>query len=94
LRPRIDILFGAKKSLWLFDTGASRTCMPESTFRKMFSTGNRPETLPKKHSDLELQDAVGNHLGMKGIYLLDININGRRVQQCQIQFGRKYFCQN
>jgi hypothetical protein len=79
-RPRIDILFGANKSSWLFDTGASRTCMPESTFRKMFSTGNRPEPLPKKNSDLELQDAGGNDLGMKGIYLLDMNINGRRVQ--------------
>ena len=65
-RPRIDILFGANKSSWLFDTGASRTCMPESTFRKMFSTGNRPEPLPKKNSDLELQDAGGNDLGMKG----------------------------
>jgi hypothetical protein len=54
--------------------------MPESTFRKMFFTGNRPDPLPKKHSDLELQDAGGKDPGMKGIYLLDMNINLRRVQ--------------
>jgi hypothetical protein len=58
--------------------------MPESTFRKKIST--RPEPLLQKHSDLELQDAGGNNLGMKGIYLLDMHINGRRVQHEVVVF--------
>jgi hypothetical protein len=50
----------------------------------MFSTGNRPEPFPKKHSDLELQDEGGKDPGMKGIYLLDIN--RRRMQYDVVVF--------
>ena len=79
-RPRIDIFFDKNKASWLFDTGASRTCMPEKTFRKMFSPGNRPSPLPRKETDYELKDAGGNDLGLLGTYLLTFNIRGRSVQ--------------
>ena len=79
-RPRIDISFDQNKASWLFDTGASRTCMPEKAFRRLFPPDKRPEPLPLNTLDRPLQDAGGNDLGFIGTFLLEFNIKGRKVK--------------
>ena len=73
-RPRISCIVGGVTTSWLFDTGATRTCMGIEKFRKLFPKGHRPKIIP---SDLNLSDAGGNDLGCLGKANITFSIFGR-----------------
>jgi hypothetical protein len=75
-RPRINCIIGGITSNWLFDTGASRTCLSLATFKSLFPPGKRPYISP---IGLNLTDAGGNDLGCLGQTTLKFTIFGKEV---------------
>ncbi len=54
---------------FLYDTGASRTCMRLDTFKKMFPNGQPRKLLSSITADL--LDAGGNSLGLVGVFFMN-----------------------
>ncbi len=65
---------------FLYDTGASRTCMTMNTFRNAFPNGTPRKLRANSISD-ELYDAGGKSLGCIGVYEMDFEVHGRRIKQ-------------
>jgi len=64
---------------FLYDTGASRTCMTMNTFINAFPTGTPRKLRTNSISD-ELYYAGGKFLGCIGVYQMDFKIFGRRIK--------------
>ena len=68
---------GIPKS-WLYDTGASRTCISTNTFFKWLRT-SLPQSVGPKYPLQNLRDACGNSLGFRGVYSIPLTILGKTV---------------
>ena len=83
-RPFIQVCANGMVSNWLFDTGAEVCCMSINEFRKI-KIEKRP-TKMQMYKDLRC--ASSNKLTVKGTYLMNLNILGRKIQQIV------YVCEN
>ena len=72
-RPFLDVTVNSIKAPWLYDTGASVTCMALSEFRKI-APDSRPNKMP---TDLTLVSAAKTQIKVVGKYLLQFNIFGK-----------------
>jgi hypothetical protein len=69
IRPRVTARVGGKTFSWLFDTGASATCMTSSSFHAAF-----PNTKLKKVQNAQHSIAAsGDKMHSLGIYEIDTN---------------------
>jgi hypothetical protein len=74
VRPRITAQAGGKTFSWLFDTGASITCMTQASFLAAF-----PHTKPHRlQNSQHCTAASGNKLNSLGIYEIDLFIKGKK----------------
>jgi len=64
---------------FLYDTGASRTCMTMNTFQNAFPIGT-PRKLKTNSISDELYDAGGKSLGCIGVYEMDCEVLGRKIK--------------
>jgi len=64
---------------FLYDTGASRTCMTMNTFRNAFPNGTPRKLRTNAISD-ELYDAGGKSLGCIGVFEMDFEVFGRKIK--------------
>ena len=64
---------------FLYDTGASKTCMTMATFRNAFPHGT-PRKLKTNAISDQLYDAGGNSLGCIGVFEMDFEILGRKFK--------------
>ncbi len=77
IRPRIRARAGGKTFSWLFDTGASATCMTSSSFHAAF-----PNAKPKKvHSPEHCVAASGDKMHSLGIYEMELQIKGKSFKR-------------
>ena len=74
-RPFVKVQTVAGETDWLFDSGASVTCMSLKLFRQI-PIHLRPEKLP---SSTELVDAGGNNLNVTGVYNLKLTVHGKSI---------------
>ena len=74
-RPFIKVTSKSGTSDWLFDSGASVTCMSVKQFRQI-PIDQRPEKLP---SITKLVDASGNDLNVYGVYNLQLTVHGKSI---------------
>ena len=74
-RPFIKVTSKSGTSDWLFDSGASVTCMSIKQFR-LIPLDQRPEKLP---SLTKLVDASGNDLHVHGVYNLQLTVHGKSI---------------
>ena len=74
-RPYVKAKVNGYGRNFLYDTGASRTCMRLDTFKKMFPNGQPRKLLSSITADL--LDAGGNSLGLVGVFLMPFEIMGR-----------------
>ena len=74
-RPFIKVSTAAGTTDWLFDSGASVTCMSLKLFRQI-PIELRPEKLP---SSTDLVDAGGNSLNVSGVYNLKLSVHGKSI---------------
>jgi hypothetical protein len=65
-RPYVKAKVNGYGRNFLYDTGASRTCIKLDTFKKMFPNGQPRRLLSSITADL--LDAGGNSLGKVGVY--------------------------
>jgi hypothetical protein len=70
VRPRITARAGNKTFSWLFDTGASVTCMIAASFHAAF-----PSFKPRRVQNCTA--ASGNKMNSLGIYETDLQIKGK-----------------
>ena len=77
-RPFIKVTSKSGTSDWLFDSGASVTCMSVTMFRKI-PVDQRPEKLPNL---TKLVDASGNDLNVLGVYNLQLAVHGKSLYSC------------
>ena len=75
-RLRVRVTRNDIEQSFLCDTGAQQSCMPFKAFKCIHGTDNC-KRLPEK--DLHIKDAGGNDLGYKGIYLIPMQILGRKI---------------
>ena len=75
-RPFIRVNTQSLEGSWLYDTGASVTCMSLKEFRKIHPD-LRPTKIP---SDLKLISASKTPMTVTGTYLLDFNIFGKKFK--------------
>ena len=76
-RPYVKVELNNCTRNFLYDTGASRTCMKLSTFNKNF-THSHPRQLFTSAISPDLLDASGNSLGMCGVFWIPMEIMGRK----------------
>ena len=74
-RPFIKVTSKSGTSDWLFDSGASVTCMSSKQFR-LIPIDQRPEKLPNM---TKLVDASGNDLHVFGVYNLQLTVHGKSI---------------
>ncbi len=74
-RPYVKAKVNGYGRNFLYDTGASRTCIKLETFNKMFPNGQPRKLLSSITADL--LDAGGNSLGMVGVFLMPFEIMGK-----------------
>ena len=73
IRPRITARAGGKTFSWLFDTGASISCMTAASFHAAF-----PGVKPLKVQNAQhCTAASGNKMNSLGIYEIDLQIKGK-----------------
>ena len=73
IRPRITARAGNKTFSWLFDTGASVTCMTAASFHAAF-----PGLKPRRVQNAQhCTAASGNKMNSLGIYEIDLQIKGK-----------------
>jgi hypothetical protein len=74
VRPRITAKAGGQTFSWLFDTGASITCMTVQSFHAAF-----PHSKPRKVQNSQHCTATsGNKMNSLGIYEIDLQIKGKK----------------
>jgi len=70
IRPRVTARAGGKMFSWLFDTGASATCMTSTSFHAAF-----PNQKPRKVQNVQdCEAASGNKMNSLGIYKIELLI--------------------
>jgi hypothetical protein len=74
-RPFVKVTSKSGTSDWLFDSGASVTCMSVKQFRQI-PPDQRPEKLPNV---TKLVDAGGNDLNVLGVYNLQLTVHGKSI---------------
>ena len=74
-RPFVKVTSKSGTSDWLFDSGASVTCMSVKQFR-LIPPDQRPEKLPNV---TKLVDAGGNDLNVLGVYNLQLTVHGKSI---------------
>jgi len=73
VRPRVTTSSGGKTFSWLFDTGASVTCMTAESFKAAF-----PHSKPCRVQNTQLCTAAsGNPMNSLGIFEIDLQIKGK-----------------
>jgi hypothetical protein len=73
IRPRVTARAGGKTFSWLFDTGASVTCMTAESFRAAF-----PHDKPRRVQNAQhCTAASGNQMNSLGIFEMDLQIKGK-----------------
>ena len=78
-RPYVKAKVNGYGRNFLYDTGASRTCMTMNTFRNAFPNGTPRKLRTNSISD-ELYDAGGKSLGCIGVFEMDFEVYGRRIK--------------
>ena len=78
-RPYVKAKVNGYGRNFLYDTGASRTCMTMNTFRNAFPNGTPRKLRTNSISD-ELYDARGKSLGCIGVFEMDFEVHGRRIK--------------
>ena len=79
-RPRVKVRVGDTDMDWLYDTGASRSCMSTRHFQALFPNGYHEIFLPHQSTVAGLQDAGGNSLNLNGIVPLNLTILGKTIK--------------
>jgi len=74
VRPRLTAKAGGKTFSWLFDTGASITCMTQASFNAAFPH-QKPHII---QSSQHCTAASGDKLNSLGIYEIDLYIKGKK----------------
>jgi hypothetical protein len=74
-RPYVKAKVNGYGRNFLYNTGASRTCIKLETFNKMFPNGHPRKLLSSIMADL--LDAGGNSLRMVGVFLMPFEIMGK-----------------
>ena len=74
-RPFIKVTTKAGTSDWLYDSGASVTCMSLKQFRQI-PINSRPEKLP---NHTRLVNASGDDLNVVGVYNLQLTVHNRSI---------------
>ena len=74
-RPYVKVNLNGHTRNFLYDTGASRTCMRLDIFNKLYPCGH-PRQLFTNAISLDLLDAGGNSLGLCGVFLGSNDNNG------------------
>ncbi len=73
IRPRVTARAGGKMCSWLFDTGASVTCMTAESFKAAF-----PHSKPHRVQNTQhCTAASGNQINSLGIFEFDLQIKGK-----------------
>jgi hypothetical protein len=73
-RPRFMARAGGKTFSWLFDTGASVTCMTANSFNAAF-----PHDKPRRvQISQHCTAASGNKMHSLGIFKIDLEIKGKK----------------
>jgi hypothetical protein len=73
IRPRVTARVGGKTFSWLFDTGASVTCMTAESFKTAF-----PHSKPRRVQNAQhCTAASGNQMNSLGIFEIDLQIKGK-----------------
>jgi hypothetical protein len=76
IRPRVTARAGGKTFSWLFDTGASVTCMTANSFNTAF-----PHYKPRRVQNVQhCTAASGNKMHSLGIFEIDLEIKGKKYQ--------------
>ena len=78
-RPYVKAKVNGYGRNFLYDTGASRTCMTMNTFRNAFPNGTPRKLRTNSISD-ELYDAGGKSLGCIGVFEMDFEVHGRKIK--------------
>ena len=79
VRPRVDVKLNKITQSWLYDTGASRSCMNPKAFHELFP--NKVLNSKSRNSNsTNLRDAGGNSLGLYGIFTLPLTILGKTIE--------------
>ena len=79
VRPRVDVKLNKITQSWLYDTGASRSCMNTKAFYELFP--NKVLNSKSRNSNsTNLRDAGGNSLGLYGIFTLPLTILGKTIE--------------
>ena len=76
-RPYVKVTLNHCTNDFLYDTGASRTCMKLSTFNKLFPKGH-PRKLATSAISPDLLDASGNSLGLCGVFWVPMEIMSKQ----------------
>jgi len=74
IRPRLTAKVGGQIFSWLFDTGASITCMPQASFKAAFPH-NKPHRVQNSQ---HCTAASSDKLNSLGIYEIDLIIKGKK----------------
>jgi Retroviral aspartyl protease./Reverse transcriptase (RNA-dependent DNA polymerase). len=78
-RPYVKAKVNGYGRNFLYDTGASRTCMTMNTFKNAFPNGTPRKLRTNSISD-ELYDAGGKSLGCIGVFEMDFEVFGKRIK--------------
>jgi hypothetical protein len=78
-RPYVKAIVNGYGRNFLYDTGASKTCMSMATFRNAFPHGT-PRKLKTNAISDQLYDAGGNSLGCIGVFEMDFEVLGRKFK--------------
>jgi hypothetical protein len=76
IRPRVTARAGGKTFSWLFDTGATVTCMMAESFQVVF-----PHSKPRRVQNAQhCTAASGNKMNSLGIFEIDLQIKGKTFE--------------
>jgi gag-polyprotein putative aspartyl protease len=76
IRLRVTTRAGGKTFSWLFDTGASVTCMTANSFNATF-----PHDKPRRVQNAQhCTTASGNKMHSLGIFKIDLEIKGKKYR--------------
>jgi len=78
-QPYVKAKLNSYRRIFLYDTGASRTCMTMNTFRNAFPNGT-PRKLKMNSIIDELYDAEGKSLRCIRVYEMDFEIFGIKIK--------------
>jgi hypothetical protein len=73
VRPRVTARAGGKTLSWLFDTGASVTCMTTESFHAAFPHSKTPKVQNAQHYTA----ASGDRINSLGIFKIELQIKGK-----------------